>query len=301
MTSRTRRAAVALAATGLIALAEFGAGPAPWDAATAVVGPTHIPWDPATAVVGPTHIPWDAATVALPMPRAVSPDPRAIPSGATGVLTLRVLANTPAGAGGLAVPGRVFTVTAVRGVDLRTHAGWSLVAAYREGRSIPPESLGSARTTAPTDAAGQTEIDGLPVGLYLVRDVTPAAGNRSQPPAADLLVTIPQPDPQSGSWSYQVTAYPKTPTVGITKAVADGNVGRPGEDAPVAGRVLTYTLTTDIPGDGLRGLGGTCVRGAAVDTGPVGTAPGSPRPGSAIPRRPTSAWPPARRTRSSTT
>ena len=168
--------------------------------------------------------------------------------------------------------GAVFTVTRVDGVDLTTNAGWQAAEAYSGNIAAAYASLGATITSDPTNPSGLAVVSGLRVGLYLVQEVGVRTAAGTQDPAysrsADFLITIPTTDPATGThWLYDLHVYPKNSRSGIVKSVADGNVGAPTQDASVAGRVLTYTLLTDIPSDGLRAFGGQCLRSGAVDTG----------------------------------
>ncbi len=167
--------------------------------------------------------------------------------------------------------GAVFTVTPVGAVDLTTNAGWVQAASLVDNIAAAYPLLGAPITAPPTGADGRAVVSGLPVGLYLVRELGVRSASGAWDPsfsrAADFLVTIPLTDPTSRSgWLYDVHVYPKNSRSGIVKSVADGTAGSPGEDAAVAGQILTYTLTTDIPADGVRAFGGHCLRDGALDS-----------------------------------
>ena len=178
--------------------------------------------------------------------------------------------NAPATAKPLA--GVVFTVTRIDDVDLATNAGWQQAGVYSNNLSLARQHLGSAVRSAPTDSRGVTTVVGLPVGLYLVHEVglvLPSGGvDPSIVAVPDFLVTLPMTDPVSRDrWMYTVDVYPKNEQLNVTKSVADGNAGVDGEDAPLPGHVLTYTLDAAIPTDGLRAFGGRCERNGRADTG----------------------------------
>lgn len=221
----------------------------------AVGGAQALP-APATAVVGTTRL-----------PGATSPDPALIPHDATGRITIHQLlldpgaspglpgdgttGPTPPGAGPLA--GMTYTVTRVDGVDLTTTTGWQQATAYAgDGVALARTRLGASVTSAPTGADGVTVVAGLPVGLYLVHALGVMRADGTPDPSvttgSDVLVTVPMTDPEHRqSWLFDIHVYPKSSGLTLTKSVADGNAGVSGEDAPVAGRVLTYTLSADIP------------------------------------------------------
>lgn len=225
---------------------------------------------PATAQpVAPAAI----APAAVAVPAA---DPGLIPDGATGSLTIHKLLlddDEPAGApgdgraadlppGAEPLPGVVFTARQVTGVDLTTAEGWRLAAAYQSGTAtLTPDLLGPTATSAPTDASGVTVLGELPVGLYLVHEAEVlGADGRPDPsvlPGRDFLVTVPMTDPEHPEgWLYDLHVYPKNSRVTIAKSVADGDAGVAGRDAPVAGRVLSYTLRADIPAGGVAAFDG---------------------------------------------
>lgn len=154
-------------------------------------------------------------------------------------------------AGATPLPGVVFTLSPIDGVDLTTTGGWDQAQAYLSGAAglkAAASHRGTVITSTPTDRNGITAFRQLPLGLYLVHEV-PA--DPSLIPAEDFLVTVPMADPSGASWLYDVHVHPKNSRVAITKSVADGNAGVAGQDAPVAGRVLTYSLDADIPATGL--------------------------------------------------
>ena len=148
------------------------------------------------------------------------PDPALATDPADGLPTTPPQGATP-------LPGVVFTIT-------------------------PIDPAGPTITAPATDADGIAVVRDLPLGRYLVHEVgLLGADGRPDPgllPARDFEVTIPLPDPRTpGAVLHDIHVYPKNSRLTLTKAVADGNAGVPGEDAPVPGRVLTYTLTADIP------------------------------------------------------
>lgn len=201
-----------------------------------------------------------------PATSASTANPSDIPAGATGTLRIHRLYG---GAGGDKTPvaGVVMKVSRVEGVDLRTSAGWGLVSSYGGDTGRVASSLGRSYTSAPTDSRGLTTFFDLPVGLYLVQEVSGGSGVSGYVPSDDILVTIPATDPTSNRWVYTRDVYPKTSGSSIVKSVADGNAGMPGQDAPLAGHVLTYTLDAGIPAHGLKSFGGRCTRGSSTDGG----------------------------------
>ncbi|MGJ3507278.1 SpaH/EbpB family LPXTG-anchored major pilin [Enemella sp. A6] len=141
--------------------------------------------------------------------------------------------------------GVTFTANRVVDVDLTTNEGWAQARQYYNNIERAYENLGETITSAPTDAQGVTVFGDLPVGLYLIREVQV---DPTITPVNDFLITVPLTDPDArDSWLYDLHVYPKNERLTITKTVADGNIGVPGEDAPVPGTVMTFTLSADIP------------------------------------------------------
>lgn len=171
------------------------------------------------------------------------------------------------------IAGVTYQVTRIDGVDLTTMAGWALVQSYADDLVKAAAAPGQTFTPAATGKDGTTTLTGLPVGLYFVRELSRPAGVSA---SRDALVTLPIADPSHPEqWLYDVDLYPKPLGIlppggdqpGIEKSVADGNLGRTGEDAPVAGSILTFTLTAGLPAPGLGAFGGSCVRSGQIDQG----------------------------------
>lgn len=157
----------------------------------------------------------------------------------------------------------IFELLSVSGVDLTTADGWAeAILLSDDVLGIPSDRLG-APVTATSDAAGLVQFTDLPVGLYLLRQTS---GPGILVPT--MLVPVPTQDlDNEGEWLYDVALVAKAEPVPVNKQVADGNAGVDGEDASVAGQVLTYTFDTGIPADGLRGFGGACLRDGITDRG----------------------------------
>ncbi len=230
-----------------------------------------------TAMAGAGGAAWGAIPASAPAltPAAmhatnaghIAADPGAIPASATGTLRIHRLRPGPSGSADVAVAGVTLKVSRVSGVDLRTSAGWHQAAAYQRDMAGVYSALGDSRTSAPTDSNGLTVLSDLPVGLYLIQEVSGGSSISGYVKSDDILVTVPGQASASSRWVYTRDVYPKTSGATITKTVADGKTGVEGQDAPVAGRVLTYTLESSIPAGGLKGFGGKCVRGSATDSG----------------------------------
>lgn len=224
-------------------------------------------------------LPADAAPT---LPAAPVADPALIDHTATGSLQIHKFLgdsvdrpndgteiDMPADA--VALPGVVFTASRVTDVDLTTNEGWQQATKYQRNLEEARAHLGETHTSAPTDEQGRTSIEGLPLGLYLVREVSVSDGGGDDltvPRAKDFLVTVPMTDPASRtSWMYDIHVYPKNERLGVEKSVRDFNAGVAGEDAPGVGTVMTYQINADIPSDGLRAFGGACERSGSIDGG----------------------------------
>lgn len=219
--------------------------------------------------------------LASALPAAGDPTPGADPTRidptATGTVTFHKFVNLkldPAQHNGseINVPnsatplaGVVFTLTRINDIDLTTSAGWQRAYAYRTNLAAAAAAGGQTWTAPPTGTDGVSTLTGLPVGLYLLRQASaPIAGTTS----VQTLLTVPMVSPtRDGEWMYGVHVYPKGDVPQISKTVTDGNAGVDGQDAPVAGRVLTYNFESGLPSD-LRSLGGTCDRNGRIDAGP---------------------------------
>lgn len=146
------------------------------------------------------------------------------------------------------VPGVQFSVARVGGIDLLTPEGWAQAKDIVDNPAHAADRLGEARLSAPTDAAGDTTIDGLPVGLYVVHEIVPDGGAPSLG-ASDVVVALPLGDPTATpvQWTHRVEMFPKKDTPVLHKSVADGMRGVAEHDAPVPGTILTYGLDASIP------------------------------------------------------
>lgn len=243
----------------------------------------------ALAVLGlaPATLPAQAEPGSEPVSAAerttVTPD--TIPADATGRLFIHKHLGTPVDQAAypadgrpielpgavVPLPGVVFSVTRINGVDLTTGAGWQAAAQYFGNLDAARQHLGSTVTSARTGADGVTLIDDLPIGLYLVHEVAAYVDGLPDPSVTrspDFLVTVPMTDPRNAvAWMYDIHVYPKNQRLNITKSVADGNLGLPGQDAPTVGGILSYTINSDIPTGGVRAFGGECIREGRIDIG----------------------------------
>lgn len=130
--------------------------------------------------------------------------------------------------------GVTFTICQADGVDLTTDAGW--VAAKAATPATVTCKAGTTKDLV-TGTTGLAQFNGLPLGLYLVKE-TAAPANVTK--AADFLVTIPYPSAtgDATSWLYDVHVYPKNGLTGTgSKTVADPTAHGLGSTVP-------WTVTT---------------------------------------------------------
>ena len=92
-------------------------------------------------------------------------------------------------------------------------------------------SKSTKKQLGPTDNTGKTGISGLPLGLYLVAEVSAASGSGSESTqssgnlSSPFLVSLPMSagdDNDSNTyWMYDVTVYPKVPNITVPKYIVD--------------------------------------------------------------------------------
>jgi fimbrial isopeptide formation D2 family protein/LPXTG-motif cell wall-anchored protein len=196
--------------------------------------------------------------VAVTAPASAAPGPNLTP-GDTGTITIHkhkqpLTSGAPAtGADQGILPdpiaGVVFSVTPVDDVDLFTNEGWDDAAELAAGLAGAADAdeyiadnlnLGTAANLAATNAQGVAVSSALPIGLYLVREVSGPANIVA--PAAPFLVTVPLPPLEAGDgWNYAIHVYPKN-------AVADAPVKSLDTTGAYAlGSTVTWTITAKIP------------------------------------------------------
>lgn len=113
------------------------------------------------------------------------------------------------------------------------------------------EQSGQQGTRNTTDASGKASFDNLPVGMYLVRQTGSAGTALQYTNFAPFLVQVPQKDPMSDSWIYDVTAEPKPvkkhPTTTETTTTTTTTPTTPGETAPSETPTVPPTNPTTTP------------------------------------------------------
>ncbi|QAY62639.1 isopeptide-forming domain-containing fimbrial protein [Xylanimonas allomyrinae] len=202
------------------------------------------------------------ALAAIPLPAHAGP---VVGGPATGTLVITKLAERgsagDAGKGqalsevpSVGIGGVTFTLERVPDVDLHTEQGWAKAAAYAGGiegldaaadiRDVLTDggrsTLEAFSTTAPftTGPSGTVRIEGIPVGLYLVTEVSGPSNAHLGPP---FLVTLPIAHPEHpATWEYTVHVYPKNHVDWLTKTVKDSATFSGGEE-------FTYDLVADVP------------------------------------------------------
>ncbi|WP_216395496.1 SpaH/EbpB family LPXTG-anchored major pilin [Arcanobacterium phocae] len=148
-----------------------------------------------------------------------------------------------------AVKGVTFTYQKINEIDLTKSAGWEKVKTLKvnadgevSSTDGTPITLGAVTTLTETDAQGETSVDGLALGVYLVKE-TGAPSNVTKK-SAPFLVTIPFPNKAQG-WLYDVHVYPKNtvlkPTDKPVKTVLDvDKIHFPGDS-------ISWQITQKVP------------------------------------------------------
>lgn len=167
-------------------------------------------------------------------------------------LTITKLQNPPAGGtptdgsaqttGLTPIPGVVFSVAPVNGVDLTTPAGWTTAAALTVNSSGQVDGGGTTYTTGAatalptTGGSGVTSYTTSTPAVYEVTETSAPAGTEL---GAPFLVTLPL--PQGGNWLTNVFVYPKNTVQGApVKAVDDTGVYG-------VGASVTWSVASTVP------------------------------------------------------
>ena len=109
-------------------------------------------------------------------------------------------------------------------ISTNSASGEDIVRSYVSSKS-------TKKQLGPTDNTGKAEISGLPLGLYLVAEVSAASGSGSESTqssgnlSSPFLVSLPMSagdDNDSNTyWMYDVTVYPKVPNITVPKYIVD--------------------------------------------------------------------------------
>lgn len=167
---------------------------------------------PASAAVGPNIDAEDVGTITLH--KFEQPTPNGQPADGTATDTTGL---TP-------IDGVVFQYQPVAGVDLTTNDGWDRAAEIAGGSSlVPPEALGTAVQFPATDANGTTSLSNLPLGLYLISEVSHPDDSNIVKAIDPFYLTVPLPTVgETPGWNYDIHVYPKNAVADLpTKAVDD--------------------------------------------------------------------------------
>jgi fimbrial isopeptide formation D2 family protein/LPXTG-motif cell wall-anchored protein len=168
--------------------------------------------------------------------------------------------GTPDGTGKLPttkpIEGVVFEYCAINGIDLLdgTNTGWDainaitsvqkLAAAAPGATTLASRTLGTCTPLPATDATGAASKNDLPLGAYLVREVS--APSNVVEKAAPFIITLPTPKNHKvldGDWVYDVHVYPKnTVAQGPVKNLVDQPT-----NGGLLGAPVDYTVTQLVP------------------------------------------------------
>lgn len=177
-------------------------------------------------------------------------------------------ANIPAG-----IISRItFEAHLLEGIDITTPDGWERASkvGIDEAQGLPV-----AQTfTAVTDVEGSAQFNsGLPVGVYLIREVPPQSPHENYRKTRDFLVTIPVGSAKGEYWNCDVNINtkdePSTPPVTSTPPTETTTTGTTPPSTPPSTPPVTTTPVTTTP----------------VTTTPVTTTPPAP-PSKDTPRSP---------------
>lgn len=138
-----------------------------------------------------------------------------------------------------------FVVYKVDQIDLTKNAGWKKAAELSyafDGTTDSITGLGYTVTAVGserfTDSVGEIGYTDLPLGLYYVVETSPKPGSTA---VASFLVTVPLTDPvDTDTWLYDVHVYPKNAVTSLGKTVDD-------DTAIKLGDKIVYTIKADIP------------------------------------------------------
>lgn len=117
--------------------------------------------------------------------------------------------------------GAKVSIAQVRGVDLRTEAGW------KQAKSLTPEKAQAQglekEITETAGADGKINFMGLPIGLYLVREQAPAGVGADYKVSLPFLITLPIGNPTGSAWDYYPVVNSK-PAVEIVPKFSPINI-----------------------------------------------------------------------------
>ncbi|QNE36514.1 SpaH/EbpB family LPXTG-anchored major pilin [Leifsonia shinshuensis] len=140
------------------------------------------------------------------------------------------------------IPGVVFSVAPVNGVDLTSPAGWTTAAGLTVNAAGQVVGGGTTYTTGAatalpaTGATGVTTYSTSTAAVYEVTETSAPAGTEL---GAPFLVTLPL--PQSGNWLTDVSVYPKNTVQGAPVKTVD-DAGAYG-----VGSSVTWSVESTVP------------------------------------------------------
>lgn len=136
------------------------------------------------------------------------------------------------------VAGVVYKVERINDIDLTTQAGWEKLAAAPDVVAAAAGGVTQQGAEQTTTAQGTAVFADLPLGAYVVTEVSVPAGYTASDP---FIVTVPMTHATDrDKWNYNPHVYPKNPKVNVEKTVAD-------QDAHAVGDKHSYTIKADIP------------------------------------------------------
>ncbi|MCI5825617.1 MAG: SpaH/EbpB family LPXTG-anchored major pilin [Arcanobacterium sp.] len=169
------------------------------------------------------------------------------------------------------ISGVVFSYAKVQNVDLNTNAGWATAqkltvdTAGTVSDGATSYTTDTATNMSATDGTGTSTAAKLPLGVYLVQEVSAPANVTSK--SAPFLVTLPYPNATAG-WLYTVNVYPKN-TV-LTKEDTPVKVVDDPTSIHFPGDPISWTITQKIPalatGEVLKSFAVTDTLPAGVNT-----------------------------------
>lgn len=142
------------------------------------------------------------------------------------------------------LPGVVFSVRPVThvggvAVDLTTPGGWDLIAGLTPAAAAGAGVTLGSNVGGPTNGSGVLSVSNPGLALYLVQETAPGPHNIANA-VEDFLVSVPMPGATTGTWNYDVHAYPKNALTTASKtADQTGAYG--------LGDVITWTVNGDVP------------------------------------------------------
>jgi fimbrial isopeptide formation D2 family protein/LPXTG-motif cell wall-anchored protein len=151
------------------------------------------------------------------------------------------------------IAGVEFTIQRVTNLDVLDNRTWDLLRADRAGGALDADEVLEEKpddfTVAPlTDTANAWTVttgsngvisQSLPLGIYVVRELSAPVAAGVVIPAEPFLVAVPQPT-ADGTWNYNVHVFPKNTVTDVVKDVE-------AFDQEGLGSKLTWSLDIGVP------------------------------------------------------